>query len=559
MKLNMRWQLLFAVTGMALVMALLSYHVQNESRLCTERFPTSGGTFVEGVLGAPQYLNPLLADDNPVDRQLNELIFDGLTRYEGGELMPALASNWEISEDGRTVRFELRDDVVWHDGEPFTAEDVAFTYALMQDEDFPGDPARQRLWQSLDIRVVTSELIEFELREPYAGFLDATTTGVLPAHLLADITAKDLPELDFNRNPVGTGPFSVAANQDWEADGLLRLTPFSEAWPQGARISDIAFRFFPSEALLVEAFQQGEIQAINSVSPAMLPDVIQIPDVRLFSAPAARYSSLIFNMGENASEATRTAEVRRALAYGLDRETIIDRSLNGQGIAHIGPFLPSSWAYHPELLTIYGSEPFSATAELENAGWSLPAGSDRREKEGSPLVLRLLVFNTPTNRNVAEEIESQLQAVGIAPVMSLFSDWRDFRRALATGDFDVALVDVTQKGDPDLYDFWSQEAIVRGQNYAGWNRRRASEALEDARRVWTISERESYYDTFLRYYNEDLPELALYQHIYTYAVNENVEGISIGRIDDARDRYVSLANWIMAYQDITVVCPDEQV
>lgn len=559
MKLNMRWQLMFAVTGLALVLALLSYHVQNESRLCSERFATSGGTYMEGILGAPEYLNPLLADDNPVDRQLSELIFDGLTRYENGELVPALSERWEISEDGRTVRFELRDDIVWHDEHLFTAEDVAFTYSLMQDEDFPGDSGRQRLWQSIDIRVISPELIEFELREPYAGFLDATTIGILPAHLLSDVTAKELPAIDFNRNPIGTGPFKVAEDEDWEANGLLRLSPFHAAWPQGARIGDIGFRFYPSEEVLVNAFGQGEIQAINNVTPSMLPGVIQIPEARLFTAPASRYSSLLFNVGEKGSEATQSIDVRRALAYGLDREKIIDQSLNGQGVSHNGPYLPGSWAYHSELITLYGNEPISATAGLENAGWQLPDGVDKREKEGSPLILRFLVFDTPTNRVVAEEIEEQWKAIGVAPLMTLYSDWRDFRRALANNDFDVALVDVSPSGDPDLYDFWSQEAIVRGQNYAGWNRRRASEALEDGRRVWSINEREPFYNAFLRYYDEDLPELSLFQHIYTYAVNETVEGISIGRIDNARDRYASLADWIMAYEDITVICPDEQI
>lgn len=559
MKPNMRWQLLFAVTGLALVLALLSYHAQSESRLCSERFAASGGTFIEGVVGAPRFLNPLLAGDNPVDRQLGELIFDGLTRYENGELVPALATRWEISEDGRTVRFQLRNDVTWHDGELFSADDVAYTYGLMQDEDFPGDSARQRLWQSIDIRVISPELIEFELREPYAGFLDATTTGILPVHLFSDVIAEELPEVDFNRSPVGTGPFRIEAGQDWEADSLLRLTPFSAAWPQGTRIGDIAFHFFRTEDDLVDAFRRGEIQAINNVSPVMLPEVVRIPEARLFSAPASQYSSLLFNMGENGSEATQSLEVRRALAYGLDRELIIDKSLNGQGISHIGPYLPTSWAYRLEALTPYSNEPISATSGLESAGWQLPDGVDRREKEGTPLILRFLVFDTPTNRATAEEIETQWKALGVAPLMTLFSDWRDFRRALTSGNFDVALVDVTPSGDPDLYDFWSQEAIVRGQNYAGWNRRRASEALEDARRVWPVGEREPFYDAFLRYYDEDLPELSLYQHIYTYAVNESVEGISIGRIENARDRYTSLANWIMAYQDITVICPEEQL
>ena len=559
MKPNMRWQLLFAVSGLALVLALLSYHVQNESRLCTERFPASGGTFVEGVLGAPQYVNPLLAGDNPVDRQIIELVFDGLTRYEDGELVPALTSQWEISEDGRTVRFELRDDVVWHDGEPFTAEDVAFTYSLMQDENFPGDSARQRLWQSIDIRVISPQVIEFELREPYAGFLDATTTGILPAHLLSSESVGAMADWAFNRNPVGTGPFSVAAGQDWKGNDMLRISPFPEAWPQGARINDIAFRFYGSESELVDAFERGEIQAINDVTPAMLPDVIRLPDTRLFTAPAARYSSLLFNVSDDGAEATRSVDVRRALANALNRETIIDRSLNGQGVSHIGPFLPPSWAYHPEMLTLYGSDPLSATAALDGAGWLLSDGAEQREKEGAPLILRFLVYDTPTNRAVAEEIDAQWKEIGVEPVISLFSDWSDFRRSLASRVFDVALVDVEQMGDPDLYDFWSQEAIIRGQNYAGWNRRRASEALEDGRRVWAVSEREPYYDAFLRYYDEDLPEVALYQHIYTYAVNGSVEGVAIGRVDDARDRYVSLANWIMAYQEITVICPDDQV
>jgi peptide/nickel transport system substrate-binding protein len=263
-------------------------------------------------------------------------------------------------------------------------------------------------------------------------------------------------------------------------------------------------------------------------------------------------------MGDSASAATKSLEVRRALAYGLDRERLIDRALKGQGISHTGPYLPTSWAYQPEILTLYSSQPISATTSLESAGWALTEGAERREKEGEPLILRFLVFDTPTNRAIADEIEAQWNELGIEPLISLFSDWRDFRRSLANGDFDVALIDVTPPGDPDLYDFWSQEAILNGQNYAEWNRRRASEALEDARRVWSIQEREPFYQAFLRYYDEDLPELSLYQHIYTYGVNGTVEGISIGRIESTRDRYTSLPNWIMSYQDITVICPEEQ-
>lgn len=98
----------------------------------------AGGDFVEGVVGAPRSLNPLLSDLYPVDRELTSLIFDGLTRYDAsGALVSALAESWVVSDDGRSVTFTLRDDLVWHDGEPVTAVDVAFTYGLLQNEAFP--------------------------------------------------------------------------------------------------------------------------------------------------------------------------------------------------------------------------------------------------------------------------------------------------------------------------------------------------------------------------------------------------------------------------------------
>ncbi len=144
MKTDIRWQLLLAVSGFGLVFALLTFQVQTAG-LCSVRVPASGGVFAEGIVGAPQYLNPLLADNNPVDRELTSLIFDGLTRYEKGELVPALAQEWQISEDGLSVLFTLRDDLTWHDGEPVTTADVAFTYGLMQDDAFRANPALRRL------------------------------------------------------------------------------------------------------------------------------------------------------------------------------------------------------------------------------------------------------------------------------------------------------------------------------------------------------------------------------------------------------------------------------
>ncbi len=557
MKLDIRWQLLLAITGLGLVLALLTFQVQTAG-LCFVRVPAAGGVFAEGLVGSPQYLNPLLADNNPVDREIASLVFDGLTRYEKGELVPALAESWQISEDGRTIVFTLRDDVFWHDGQPFTAADVALTYGLMQDDEFPGSSSLRRLWQSVAIRHIDQHQIAFELREPYAGFLDATTRGIMPAHLLQGIPAAALPDAEFNQQPVGTGPFMIEAGQNWQQDRTLSLTPDPTVWREGSRVANLLYRFYADEPALLEAFELGEIQAINSVSPAMLPEVASLPQARLFTSVAPRYTSLLFNLTSSGAPATQSAEVRRALAYGLDREILVDETLNGQGVLQTGPYLSDSWASNPGMLTLYESRPISATTGLDAAGWTLPEGEVLRRNGDAAMVLRFLVYDTPTNRKLAGKIADEWTKLGAAPQLALFSDWRSYRQALRDRDFDVALVEVAPPGDPDLYDFWSQEAIFDGQNFAGWNRRRASEALEEGRRNWEIGERRPFYDSFLRYYDEDLPELTLFQHVSSYAVNDGVEGVQIGLIDNPRDRYLTMADWILLYRDVTVGCVDDQ-
>lgn len=556
MKRDIRWQLLLAITGFGLVLSLLSFQVQTAS-LCTTRVPTAGGTFTEGMAGAPRYLNPLLSDPNPVDRELVSLIFDGLTRYdETGQLVPALAQSWTVAEDGLTVRFTLRDGMVWHDGEPVTAADVVFTYSLLQDDAFPGSEALKTLWQAVTINRIDDRTVEFVLPAPYGPFLEATTRGILPAHRLEGVTAASLTSIPFNQAPIGTGPFIVEPDQDWQQTYRLRLVPDPAHWRQGTRINALEFRFYPDEATLVEAFAEGEIHAINNVPPTVLPEVAALPQTRLFTADVPRYTTLLFNLTAAAAPAVQSVEMRQTLAYALDRDTLVDNVLNGQAIPLEGPYLPSSWAYNPAALTLYPHQPLTATNRLREAGWVLPEGEPVRQREGESLSLTLLAQDDATHRALAQAISEQWAASGIASTITYTSGLEDLRTQLEARSFDVALFDVLPPGDPDLYDFWSQEAMIQGQNYAGWNHRRASEALENGRQQWRVADRKPYYDTFLRFYDDNLPALTLFQHVSTYALSTEVNQAEIGEIDRPRERYRTLADWFLRFREVTVACPE---
>ncbi len=545
MKPNIRWQLLLAVVGMGLILALLSFQALTAS-LCTVTVPSAGGIFVEGIVGAPQYLNPLLDDAYPVDREIDSLLFDGLTTHdENGRLIPALAESWTVGEDGKSLQFIMRDDVYWHDGEPVTAADVVFTYKLMQDDAFTGSQSLQNLWQSVTINQLGDKTVEFLLEEPYSPFLEETTRGILPAHLLQGTTAAQLATHPFNQSPVGTGPFMVAPDQDWNRTHRLRLLPNPTAWHQGTQIAALEYRFFADEETLLDAFLAGEIHAMNAVSPAMLPALSEADGARLFTAMSPRYTELLFNLTETAHPLVGSLEGRQALAMALDRDRLVDVVRNGQGVLLDGQYLPSSWAYNEALLTAYGFDVETAVSLLNTAG-----GQD-----STPI--RLLALNDPTAQATASELITQWAAVGIVAELTTADNLAALRQQLDEGQFDIALLDISPPADPDLYDFWSQEAIIRGSNYAGWNNRRASEALENGRKLWPLDERIAQYDTFTRLFEQELPALTLYQHTNSYALSSDVQNADIGLITHARDRYKTMADWFLLYRDVAVSCPTE--
>jgi len=155
---------------------------------------------------------------------------------------------------------------------------------------------------------------------------------------------------------------------------------------------------------------------------------------------------------------------------------------------------------------------------------------------------------------VAAEIARQWAELGIDVQLTAAPDLVALHDALTSRGFDAALLEILPPSDPDLYDFWSQEAMVRGQNFSGWNNRRASEALENARQVLAQPERAPYYESFLRQFDGDLPALTLYQHVNVYALSNDVQQAEIGNVWTARDRYATFPQWFVNYRDVTVSC-----
>ena len=241
-----RWrlQLLIAVAAMAIILAFVVY--PRPSYVVPDR----GGAYVEAISGLPKLLNPILATPDSIDSDLASLVFSGLTKLnERGEPAPDLALSWEVSADNKTYTFTLREGVQWQDGEPFSAADVVFTLRAMQDAAYQGSPELAQLWRNVRVESPDPRTVRFQLRDAYAPLPEFASIGILPAHLLRDVPATELPGYAFNARPVGTGRFRVkAASRDeliLDANALichLTLLLYA-AWGNLKRMSQFLYVF----------------------------------------------------------------------------------------------------------------------------------------------------------------------------------------------------------------------------------------------------------------------------------------------------------------------------
>jgi peptide/nickel transport system substrate-binding protein len=575
-----RWQALLTILGIVLVAAVLfRLSFSQEETLPTHpislssetmTIQTRGGTFVEGVAGYPQFINPLFSELNDVDRDLCALIFEGLTTInERNEIVPLLAERWTISDDGLTYTFYLRESVRWQDGEPFTADDVRFTIELLQNPDFPGLPYLTTLWQSVEVRQLNRYTIQFTLHEPYAPFLDYTTIGLVPKHVLEDVPVSELKEHPFNYAPVGTGLFKV---QELTPEHIVLVTnPYHRSWSQ-AMLDAIEFKFYPSYEHILAAYEAGEIMGISRILAKDIEKARSNPDLQVLSARLSGYSLIFLNLNNPEKPFFQDQRVRQAMLYALDRQGLIDRVLGGQGLVVHSPIMPQSWAYNPDVQQ-YDYNPERAKRLLEQAGWEV-AKSDKmtlnefgpqdalvRTKRGQLLEFTLLTNDVPDRVALAHAVAEQWRAVGIRAYVQAVSMSQLTQEHLYPREFDAVLLQwQSLPPDPDAYPVWHSTQIGEGgQNYAGFVNRDADEAIEIARQITDRGERTRLYYQFQEIFGQEVPAILLYQGVYTYCVDNQVRNVQIAPMLDPSGRFYSIAHWAVQEKEVLLCNLNDQI
>lgn len=516
-------------------------------------------TYREALIGRVQRLNPLFASYNSVDADITSLIFEGLTTINVyGEPIPALAKSWITSPDGLEYVFTLRDDVLWQDGIPFTAADVAFTMSLLRAQNFPGQRALRDFWRTVEVEELSSTLVRFRLTQPLGSFPDALRIGILPAHVFTGMPANQLASHPFNFAPIGTGPYQLEALRG--ADGViqqvdLRVAPTFRQRPEAQgdyAIERVSFRLTDSFESALAALTAGEVDGLASLSRQhRLPllDLAETGVVTLHNAIEPTLGTVIFNWANESYPVFAEERVRRALLLGTDRRKLVERSaLYSQAILAESPLIANGWAYDPMLTTPY--DVGMATRLLSEARIPerpIPEGEPTPDPATAPLIaFTLLVADEPILVSVAQQLAGQWATLNVeATVVPLPA--ADLQARLDAGQFDAALVELTQLGtaDPDVYDFWHDVEYPDGKNVGAVNDRVISETLERARRESNGLNRKAAYAMFQREFLDRAIAIPLYYPLYTYATSPHVANVQLGYLGVASDRFVGIGQWVM--------------
>ncbi len=543
---KLRWQILIIVLALV-VIGFVLWGQQAEPVLVEAPEPTSGGLYTEGIVGSLIRLNPLLAEFNPPDQDPVSLLFRGLIRFDSTGLpQPDLSSAWGISADGDVYNFSLRPDVFWHDGEPVTSADVVFTVNLLKDPEFPVPEDLAEFWEEIEIVSLDERNFQFRLPEAYSPFLGYLDFGILPAHLLGDLSPTEIVDAPFNLQPVGTGPFQfdrLIVEDDQITGVILKQNP--DFFGQQAYLDQVAFKYFPDSHTVWEAYQAGEIQGIGEISDDILADALADENLRFYTSRLPEMTLVLLNLNNPELPFLREVDLRKALLQGINRQYLVDHLNQGQAIIADGPVFPKTWAYY-ENLPRYEYDPEFAIEILKDLGYTFPSeGVTARENEdGDRLEMELIYPESGIHAQIARAIQENWTTLGFKITLRSLP-YEELMDRLESREYEAALVDINLTGmpDPDPYPFWHQTQATNGQNYSTWNDRRASEYLEQGRLVLDLGERARLYKNFQVRFHDQLPALPLYYPVYSYGVAAEVKGVRIGPIFKASDRLNTITDW----------------
>jgi peptide/nickel transport system substrate-binding protein len=486
--------------------------------------PTPGDTVIRGSIGDASSLIPLLASDT-ASADINGLVYNGLVSYDDElNIVGELAESWEISPDGLEITFRLRDGVRWHDGAPFSAEDVRFTYETMVDPETPTAYAED--FRQVELLEVLDPLtVRVRYGQPFAPALISWSMGIVPRHLLGGV---DLTTTELARRPVGTGPYRFV---EWRTAEQIVLEANDDYWGGRPFIDRYIYRIIPDPSTMFLELKAGNVDWMN-LEPIQYA---RQTDSDFFRENFRRHRYLNFQytyLGFNLKRPIfRDRRVRRAVACAVDKDELVAIVLHGLGQAVASHYRPGTWVHNPAVQGC-GHDPEESRRLLAEAGWRDDDGDGILEREGKDFEFTVLTNQGNQRRaRTAEIIQGRLREVGIA--MSIRTvEWAAFlENFVRPRDFDAIILGWRTTPDPDAYDVWHSSKTGRDElNHVSFASEEVDALLEAGRRTFDREERRRAYFRIQEILAAEQPYVFLYAPESLPIIHSRFRDVRIGAL-----------------------------
>ncbi len=471
-------------------------------------FIANASTLNLSISSSPSRLNPILSNDS-ASSEISQWLFNGLFKYDkNGNITPDLASSYKFISKTHLI-INLRHDVLWHDGEKFSADDVIFTFNKIHDPKvFTSIKSNYKEVKS--ISKIDNYTLEVIYKKPYFKALEIWMTGILPHHLLKD--EKDLMTSDFNKHPIGTGSYKI---DGFKVGSDIRLYAFDKYFEGKAKIEELNYKFLPDPNTSFLYLKQGKLD-LGGLTPLQLDRQITkefVNNYKIVEKPAFAYDYLGFNLNK---KKFKDIKVRKALSLAIDRKEIIDILFFGHGKVCNGPFLPGTFAYDENVKPI--------KQDLDEAKRLLKlAGYDKNHPFSFEVVTNT---GNETRINTAQIIQYQLAKIGVKMKIRVM-EWQAFLNTVVhPRNYEALVLGWSLALMPDAYPLWHSDSRKTGAfNLVGYSNKEVDELIVKGSTTVDKKELSEIYKKIFNIISNETPYLFLYIPNSITVVSKKIKNI----------------------------------
>ena len=485
--------------------------------------PAYGDTFIEATIGDIAGLIPNITSDG-ASHEVGNMVYDGLVKVDKDlNYVGAMAESWQFSADCLELTWKLRPGIKWHDGRPFTAEDVLFTYQTMINPKTP-TAYKEDFLAVKHAEVVDPHTFRVSYAKPLAKAVQSWGMWMLPKHLLekyvVDGKLKESPE---NSRPVGTGPYRF---QEWKSGEKVVLVANHDYYAGRPYLGRIVYRVIPNQGTIFLELKAKGVD-LASLTAIQYSRQTEYPAFRKaykkYRYPSSAYTYFGFNLKDPRFADRR---VRQAFAHAINKHELIEGVLMGLAREATGPIRPGSWAYTDKVAR-YDYDPAKAKALLAEAGWQDTGDGVLRDKDGKPFSFTIRTNQGNEERKkVAELIQQRLGTIGVKTEIQVI-EWASFiKEFIKKKRFETVVLGWGVGTDPDQYGVWHSSQTGPDQlNQISYANPAVDRLLEEGRASCHQTERVKFYHQFQEILAEDQPLVFLYFRDALPVVSSRVQGV----------------------------------